>query len=175
MTTNEHHIPSNHDSLAAAAAVRKVLDELRINYVEIEHQPLFTVDDARNVQMQITGQGCKSILLRTKKRDRYLLVLLHEDHRANTQAIASQVNCSHLSFANADELAKLLGLYPGSVSPFGIINDTNNRVELLIDPCLVGQRLLFHPNTNTRTVSIAYDDLIKFIENWKHSYRLLTM
>jgi len=173
MATNEHYIPSNHDSLAAATAVRKVLDELGINYVEIEHQPLFTVDDARNVQMQITGQGCKSILLRTKKRDRYLLVLLHEDHRANTQAIASQVNCSHLSFANVDELAKLLGLYPGAVSPFGIINDTENRVELLIDPCLVGQRLLFHPNTNTRTVSIAYDDLIKFIESRKHSYTLL--
>ena len=173
MTTNEHHIPSSHDSLVAATAVCKVLDELGINYVEVEHQPLFTVDDARNVQMQIAGQGCKSILLRTKKRDRYLLVLLREDRRANTQAIASQVNCSHLSFANADELAKLLGLYPGAVSPFGIINDTENRVELLIDPCLVGQRLLFHPNTNTRTVSIAYDDLIKFIESRKHSYTLL--
>ena len=173
MATNEHYIPSNHDSLAAATAVRKVLDELGINYVEVEHQPLFTVDDARSVQMQITGQGCKSILLRTKKRDRYLLVLLHEDHRANTKAIASQVSCGHLSFANADELAKLLGLYPGAVSPFGIINDTKNRVELLIDPCLVGQRLLFHPNTNTRTVSIAYDDLIKFIESQGNSYRLL--
>ena len=175
MATNEHYLPSNHDNLAAATAVRKVLDELGINYVEIEHQPLFTVDEARDIQMKIGGLGCKSILLRTKKHDRYFLVLLHEDHRANTQAIASQVNCGHLSFANADELAKLLGLYPGAVSPFGIINDTENRVELLIDPCLVGQQLLFHPNTNTRTVSIAYDDLIKFIENWKHSYRLLTM
>lgn len=80
---------------------------------------------------------------------------------------------SHDSLAAATAVCKLLGLYPGAVSPFGIINDTENRVELLIDPCLVGQRLLFHPNTNTRTVSIAYDDLIKFIESRKHSYTLL--
>ena len=142
MATDQHQIPSSHDGQAAAVAVHEVLDRLGIKYTEIEHQPLFTVDEARDVQMQIAGQGCKSILLRTKKRDRYLLVLLREDRRANTQAIASQVSCGHLSFANANELAELLGLYPGSVSPFGIINDTNNRVELLIDPCLVGQRLL---------------------------------
>lgn len=80
---------------------------------------------------------------------------------------------SHDSLAAATAVCKVLGLYPGAVSPFGIINDTENRVELLIDPCLVGQRLLFHPNTNTRTVSIAYDDLIKFIESQKHSYTLL--
>ena len=173
MTTDQHQIPGSHDGQAAAAAVHEVLDRLGIKYTEIEHQPLFTVDEARDVQMQIAGQGCKSILLRTKKCDRYFLILLHKNHRADTRAIASQVNCGHLSFANANELAELLGLYPGSVSPFGIINDTENRVELLIDPCLVGQRLLFHPNTNTRTVSIAYDDLIKFIESQEHNYALL--
>ena len=75
-----------------------------------------------------------------------------------------------MSFVREKELYDILGLVQGSVSPFGIINDRENKVTLIIDKDLIDKRLLFHPNVNTKTVSINYIDLIKFVEFEKHKY-----
>ena len=171
--THPRYIPTDYDTDKAAQAVHQVLDNLKINYAEVQHTPIFTVEQAKATHINLPGLGCKSILLRTKKRDYYALVLLRDDHRADTRAIAQQVDCAHLSFANPEELMERLGLYPGTVSPFGIINDHNNTVEILIDSALVNNQLLFHPNANNRTISIAYSDLIKFMVHTGHSYRIL--
>ena len=84
--------------------------------------------------------------------------------------IASLLNVSHLSFASTEALKNILKLKQGSVTPLGIMNDRDNLVELVIDSDLKDKKVLVHPNTNTRTISIDFNDLIKFIEYEKHKY-----
>ena len=151
--------------------IYEILKKLNINYQEIEHEAVFTIEEAKNIKNRIPGIGCKNLLLKDKKQ--YLLVILEENKKADTKQIAKIANCSHLSFAKEEELEKILKLKRGSISPFGIINDQTNVVTILIDKDLQNQILLFHPNINTKTVAIHYNDLIKFIEFENHNYILL--
>ena len=98
---------------------------------------------------------------------------MSENKKANIKQIEKIVNTSHLSFAKETELKSILQLEQGSVTPFGILNDNDNKVMIVIDKDLKGKKLLFHPNVNTKTISISYDDLIKFIEFEKHNYKLI--
>lgn len=109
----------------------------------------------------------------TDKKGKYILVVLDENKKANIRQIEKMIHSSHLSFADSSELYNILQLKQGSVTPFGIINDKSNRVILVIDNDLKNKVLLFHPNINTKTISIQYDDLIKFIKYENHQYILL--
>ena len=149
-----------------------VLNELNINYEEVEHAPVYTVQDVKDLKMTIKGTGCKNLFLKNKKKEYYLLVM-QEDKVANIKDIGKRANASHLSFGNETELKEILNLERGSCTPFGIINDTENKVVLILDRELEGHRLLLHPNRNTATVAIEYKDLIKFIEHENHEYRLV--
>ena len=150
-----------------------IFKELHIEYKEIEHPAVFTIEESKLVDHHLGGIGCKNLLLTDRHREHFFLVLLEQDKRADTKAIARLVGVSRLVFANADELADVLGLFPGSVSPFGIINDTENRATVIIDEALIGGKLQFHPNINTRTVLVDYNDLIRFIEFEEHQYMIL--
>ncbi len=135
----------------------------------MEHEAVYTVEEAQEIQGRIDGVGCKNLFL-TDNKKKYFLVILEENKKADLKQIGKMVNVSHLSFARAHDLNNILKLEQGSVSPFGIINDMDNKVVLLIDKDLKDKKLLFHPNVNTKTVSIKYDDLIKFIKFEKHIY-----
>ena len=145
-----------------------ILKKLEIIYQEVEHEPIFNCLKAQHINNKIDGTGCKNLFLTDNKK--YYLVILEESKRLNIKEISKQMNTSHLSFASLKELKDVLNLEMGSVTPFGIINDIDNQVILLIDRELKNKNLLFHPNINTKTISLAYDDLIKFIEYEKHKY-----
>lgn len=146
-----------------------VFKKLDIKYNEIEHQPLYTIADTEVIKGKITGQECKNLFL-TNNKGNYYLVILKDDKRADLEKLQELLSVSKLSFASSDKLKEILNLIPGSVTPLSIIYDTDNKVFLLIDSDLKNKILLFHPNTNTKTVSIKYDDLIRFIEFEKHKY-----
>lgn len=146
----------------------KTLKQLDIGYEEIEHEAVYTVEEAKRIDGKLDGTGCKALFLRRKNR--YYLALLKEGERADLKKIAAAAGTSQLSFASPERLMEVLGLEPGSVTPLGIINDRENKTVLILDKGLKGGRLLLHPNVNTRTLSMSYDDLIKFIEHEKHSY-----
>lgn len=146
-----------------------ILKELNIDYDEIQHEAIFTVDEAKIINNRIIGIGCKNLFL-TDKKGRYFLILMEENKRANMKEIARLLNVSHLSFASTEALKNILKLKQGSVTPLGIMNDRDNLVELVIDSDLKDKKVLVHPNTNTRTISIDFNDLIKFIEYEKHKY-----
>lgn len=147
----------------------EILKKLDINFEEIEHEPVFTVEQAQVIKNNIEGTGCKNLFL-TDKNGKYILVILEENKKANIKQIEKIVNTVHLSFADVSELQNVLKLEKGSVSPLGIINDIDNRVVIIIDKDLKEKKLLFHPNINTKTISITYEDLIKFIEFERHNY-----
>ena len=149
-----------------------IFEQLNIDFQEIEHEPVFTVEQAQDIKSKIEGIGCKNLFL-TDKKGRYILALLDENKRADIRQIEKIAHTSHLSFANSSELKNILQLEQGSVTPLGVVNDKENQVLLVIDSDLKDKKLLLHPNTNTKTVSIAYDDLIKFIEYEKHTFIFL--
>ena len=148
----------------------EILKELNIEYEEVSHEKVMTVEEAMKLENMIEGIGSKNLFLTDKKN--YYLIILEENKRANIKELANILECKKLSFASSERLKEVLDLEEGSVTPFGIINDKDNKVDLVIDKDLIGKKLLFHPNTNTKTMSINYDDLIKFIEYEKHKYVL---
>ena len=148
--------------------IEKILNELNIKYEEITHEPLYTVQDAKIIKGKIKGLGCKNLFLKDKKH--YYLLILREDKRANLKELANFLNTKHLTFATIFELKSILNLEKGSVTPFGILYDTKNLVTILLDSSLKEKTLLLHPNVNTKTISINYNDLIRWIEYFQHNY-----
>ena len=149
-----------------------ILRELNIRYEEIEHKAVYTVGEAmqEDIPSKIEGIECKNLFVKSKTR--YYLIFLKAEKRADLKAIANLVGEAKLSFAKEEELKNILNLTIGSVTPLGLINDRDNLVTLLIDKELENQKVLVHPNVNTKTVSIQLSDLIKLIENIKHQYIL---
>ena len=146
-----------------------LLEQLKISYNFVEHEAVYTCEQAEFVKDLIDGQGCKNLFLRNSKKQ-YFLYILPDNKRADLKEVGKQLNIGHLSFGSEQALWDVLKLKAGSVSPFGIINDDDNLVTLIIDSDLKDNVLLFHPNDNRATLSIEYDDLIKVIENLKHKY-----
>lgn len=142
--------------------VINVLEKLGIEYKRVEHRPVFTVAEAKKT-CEIKGIGCKNLFLKTNQN--YYLVLMEDSKRANLKGISKQLNISRLSFASKKELDNLLGLKPGGVTPFGLINDTKNKVKVVIDNELEDENFVsFHPNVNTATVTLKFNDFEKFLE-----------
>lgn len=144
-----------------------VLKELEIKYKEEKHRPVQTIEEAKKLKIDIEGIGTKSLFLKNKKD--YYLIILEEDERLDFKKIYETLKIKHLSFASSAELLKILNL-KDCVTPFGIINDKNNIVTIMIEQKLQNKKLLFHPNESTKTLSIDYNDLIKFIEYENHKY-----
>ena len=106
-----------------------------------------------------------------QKRDVHYLVILGDEKQADLKDLAIQIDSTSLSFASEKRLAKYLQVQPGSVTPFGLINDTENIVIVLIDRDLIGVDLInFHPNINTATLGISYEDFEKFLKWSKNKF-----
>lgn len=147
----------------------EILDKLEIKYELLEHEAVYTVDEAKELDNMLEGIGCKNLFL-TNKKGKYFLVMIYEDKRANIKEIESLVDCKHLSFGKEEDLKEVLGLEAGSCTPLGIVNDKENKVVLVFDKDLVDKKVLCHPNKNTATLSLEFSDLIKFIEYLEHKY-----
>jgi Ala-tRNA(Pro) deacylase len=145
-------------------AVAARLAELGIAVERHEHPPVATVDEAERYWAGIDATHCKNLFLRNQKGTRHYLVLLLHSKRADLRAVADQIGDGKLSFASPDRLMAHLGLTPGSVSPFGLINDRAHAVRVVIDRDLRSTaRVSFHPNINTRTYVISTADFTRFL------------
>ena len=151
--------------------IYKFLTQLGIDYQKINHQSVSTVEEAMFINEQIDGVACKNLFLKSSYKQ-FFIYMMTVEKRADLKYIAKQIGSKRLSFASDEELVELLKLIPGSVTPLGIIND-NKRVKILIDRELRAQRLLIHPNINTATISITYDDLLLFINACGNEYLII--
>jgi Ala-tRNA(Pro) deacylase len=140
------------------------LQELGIAVMRHEHPPVATVDEAEKHWADIDATHCKNLFLRNQKGTRYYLVIVKHSKRADLRALADQIGDGKLSFASPDRLMTCLGLTPGSVSPFGLIHDSEHQVRVILDRDLKSaQRVSFHPNINTVTLTLAFADFEKFL------------
>ena len=147
-----------------AAQVMKALDELGIVCELYRHPPVFTAEEAAVHWAAVPGTPVKNLFLRNKKGDRHYLAILEIHKQADLRSLVKLVGDDRLSFGSADRLMAHLGVTPGSVSPFGLINDEARRVMVLVDEDLRrAARLMFHPNINTATITIGGADLEKFL------------
>lgn len=155
--------------------VYNILKELDISYTKHEHPPVYTVEEAEQHWENITGAHCKNLFLRNKKGKNHYLVIAKSEKRVNLKALTSRLGEDRLSFASPERMLRYLGLEPGAVSPFGLINDRENAVVVVIDRDLKeASHVNFHPNVNTATVGIAFTDFEKFLSYCGNSIRYLS-
>jgi Ala-tRNA(Pro) deacylase len=141
----------------------------------VEHPPLFTVEQSQALRGEIAGGHTKNLFLKDK-RDAVFLVVAEEDAEVDMKSLHKRIGSARLSFGKPELLAELLGVVPGSVTPFGVINDTARRVSVVLDAGLLRHgKLNFHPLENTATTTIAPDDLTKFLCATGHEPRILAV
>jgi Ala-tRNA(Pro) deacylase len=149
------------------------LDHLQVSYRNVTHPPLFTVEQSRSLRGQIPGGHTKNLFLKDKKGALYLVVAL-EDATIDLKSLQELLGAARLSFGPADLLRQTLGVEPGSVTPFAVINDKNRRVTIILDAAMMGHETLnYHPLINTTTTSIGSGDLLKFLEATGHRPRIM--
>lgn len=142
------------------------LRTLGITFERHEHPPVATVEEAEQHWAGIDATHCKNLFLRNQKGNRHYLVIIVHSKKADLRAVAGQIGDGKLSFASPERLMMHLGVTPGSVSPFGLINDRDHAVRVVLDRDLKSAtRLSFHPNINTVTLTIAAADFAKFLES----------
>ncbi len=152
------------------SAVAARLAELGITYTRHEHPPVATVEEASRYWAAIDATHCKNLFLRNQKGNRHYLVVIEHSKKADLRLVADQIGDGKLSFASPERLMTHLGVTPGSVSPFGLINNPDRSVRLVLDRDLKSAtRLSFHPNINTVTFTVAAADFAKYVEACGHT------
>jgi Ala-tRNA(Pro) deacylase len=152
------------DPQGAERRVYEILDGLGIRFARFEHPPVFTVEEAQKHWTDVPGVHCKNLFLRNYKGNRHFLVILEATKRADLRELSRALGTDRLSFGSDERLMRCLGLTPGSVSPFGLINDGKKAVEVVIDEDLKrADSVCFHPNINTATVNLGYADFERFL------------
>jgi len=149
------------------------LDTLGITHKTHHHEPVFTVEEARAVSRTLEGGHSKNLFLKDKGGDLYLLVCL-EQTKVDLKHLRKKIGAKNLSFGKAELLQDVLGVEPGSVTPFSLINDPEHRVSVLLDSAMMQEQFLnFHPLINDKTTQISSEDLKKFIGNCGHDITVL--
>lgn len=143
----------------------EVLHQLDIPYKYHEHPPAPTIEVARTYWKDLDAAHCKNIFFRNHKGNRHYLVILEHMQDLNIHELEKRLKQGKLSFASDERLNKYLGLTPGSVSPFGLINDHDKHVHLFIDRNLESTASIsFHPCINTASLVVATSDFIRFLD-----------
>ena len=128
-----------------------------------EHKPLYTVEDSENLRGEIDGSHSKNLFLKNKKNN-FFLFSCDENAKVDLKLFSKSIDAKNLSFANAEYLEQFLGIKPGSVSPFALLNDKHNVVEFYLDEKLFNSEIInFHPLINTTTISIKTSEFINFL------------
>lgn len=162
-------MPASRADLMARFSALGIATETR------EHPPVFTVDEAQALRGQIPGGHCKNLFLKDEKGAVWLIVCL-EDARIDLKSAPARIGSRRLSFGKPDLLMELLGVEPGSVTPFGLINDTANRITVILEERMMQEALLnYHPLGNDATTTIKTPDLVAFIRSCGHEPRVVAL
>lgn len=151
------------------------LDELGIASTTVEHAPVFTVEQSKTLRQSLPGAPTKNLFL-TDKEGRMVLVVAKDDTSVDLKALASRLGLGRFSFGKAELLEAVLGVAPGSVTPFALANDTASPVTVVVDQALMEfAEVNCHPLENSATTRLATADLIRFIEACGHAPIILSL
>ena len=160
---------------AREAALYQRLDELSIRYTTHAHAPVFTVGESAAILDQLVGGHTKNLFLKDKKAGLWLAVV-QAHRRVDLNALAKQLQAPRFSFGSAELLVATLGITPGSVTPFALMNDPEHKVRVVLDQEMLALTPLnFHPLRNDRTTAIAPSDLVAFVKACGHTPIIATI
>jgi Ala-tRNA(Pro) deacylase len=150
-----------------------LLDRLEISHTTVSHPPLFTVEQSRALRGKVPGGHTKNLFLKDK-RGAFFLVVALEDAAIDLKGLHRRLGATgRFSFGSADALRELLGVEPGSVTPFAAINDVGGKVAVVLDAAMLAHETLnYHPLVNTMTTSIARSGLVTFLDSCGHAPRI---
>lgn len=153
----------------------RALGDAGIDHSLHEHPPLRTVEDSKAFRGDMEGTHVKNLYLRDRKKKNFLVVA-QEDRAIDLKSLPDMIGSDRLSFGSADRLFEFLGVRPGAVSPFTLINDSEHRVSLALDASLMqAERLYFHPLVNDLTLGVSADGLRRFLEITGHEPRMISL
>ncbi len=152
--------------------LQNFLQENKIEFSFLQHPPLRTCADAQKFR-PVKGLACKNLFLRDKGGKHFLYTLAAED-TADLKFLREKLGCRKLSLASAEELKEYLGLVPGGVSPFGLINDPEEKVLFCLHQKVLAAEIVnFHPNVNIATLTLTQEMFQKFLRALKRPYLLI--
>ena len=141
------------------------LKELNIEYLKIDHIPIYTIDEANNLDIENKEYIAKNLFLRDDKKRNYYLLVVKSNKKIDLNDLKNKINSRRLSFASSEDLEKYLKLKKGSVTPLGVLNDVERKVKVIIDEDILKEEVVgVHPNDNDATVFMKTKDLIRLIE-----------
>lgn len=162
-------MPATRDDLFAR------FEALGLETATRNHAPVFTVEEARALRGEIPGGHCKNLFLKDDKGKIWLIVCL-EEAQVDLKAAPARIGSRRLSFGKPELLREVLGVEPGSVTPFGLINDTERRVNVVLDAAMMAHELVnYHPLENTATTTIRPADLVTFIRSCGHEPKVVAV
>ncbi len=142
-------------------AVYDFLDGLGISYRRVDHAPAHTMEDCREAEEALGITVCKNLLLANRQGTAHYLLLMPGDKPFRTKTLSAEIGSARLSFDTPENLARLLGTYPGAASILGLIYDREKEVQLLIDRDLLGEEFLgAHPLENTTSLALRLSDIL---------------
>lgn len=158
-------------------AVYDLLDRLNISYVRLDHDPAGTMESCNEVGKILNITICKNLFLCNRQKTDFYLLMMSGEKEFHTKDLTKQVGCSRLSFADAEFMEKLLNITPGSVSVMGLMNDTEKKVQLLMDRDIAESEYIgCHPCINTSSLKIRTSDLLeKFLPFVDHKPVFVTL
>jgi len=158
---------------ATEAELFAKLAELGIETTTIRHSPVFTVTEAKTRRGEFPGAHTKNLFLKDKKGGLWLVVAL-EDRKVDIKWLQRELGVGRMSFGSAEVLRDVLGVEPGSVTPFALINDGDARVQAILDQSMMEAEVVhYHPLVNSATTAIAPSDLLRFLDACGHRPRIM--
>jgi|SRR3989344_7279482 len=143
--------------------LKSFLEKNNIVFIQHKHPAVFTVNESKRIKENIPGQHTKCLFLKDENSIFYL-VCMNAYKRLHMKTLRKKFNVKKMHFALPEELEEKLGLTPGSVSIFGLINNSDNSVNLILDKEVwTAEKVGFHPNINTSTLELSHNDLEKFV------------
>ena len=152
------------------------LDALGIRFETIEHEPVYTVAESKPIKAKIPGAHSKNLFVKDKK-GRFFLISAKDETPIDLKRTHEAIGASgRLSFGSAEQLRAMLGVEPGSVTAFAVVNDTEGKVTMVLDANLMEhERVNFHPLVNSMTTGVSRDDLVKFLRSTGHDPLILKL
>jgi Ala-tRNA(Pro) deacylase len=161
---NKISTPSGVEEKKKNMTVEEYLYSHNISFVKYEHEPVYTCEEAEKVCGNISGFSCKNLFLTNTKADIFILVLVPANEKTDLKKIAGIAGEKRLTFAKDEKLHELMQLNAGAVSIFGLINDKENKIELMIDKRVYNaEKVKFHPNRNNATLQLNNEMFHKYI------------
>lgn len=164
--------PTNQDGrLQKEIKVYDLLDELQISFERVDHEEANTMEICSKIDKVLGTDICKNLFLCNRQKTEFYLLMMPSDKTFKTKDITKQLGCSRLSFAGEEYMEKYLDIKPGSVSVMGLMNDTENNIQLVIDkPVIESETIGCHPCINTSSLKIKTSDILnKFLPAVHHN------